>query len=98
MTPSFAIRATPRFERLATTLLKRHPEFRPLLSQAGEILRADPYNQARVHHIKKLQGVPPGDGQWRLRLGRFRFLYDIVGSVVELAYCGLRREDTYRER
>jgi hypothetical protein len=33
MTPSFAIRVTPRFERLATALLKRHPEFRPLLTQ-----------------------------------------------------------------
>ncbi len=96
MTPSFAIRATPRFERLATALLKGHPEFRPLLSQAREILRADPYNQTRAHHIKKLQGVPPGDGQYRLRLWRFRFRYDVAGHQVELVSCGLRREDTYR--
>lgn len=53
MTPSFAIRVTPRFERLATALLKRHPEFRPLLSQARDTLGADPYNQTRTHHIKK---------------------------------------------
>ena len=96
MTPSFQIRTTPRFERLARALLKRHPEFRPLLSQARDILTADPYNQAGVHHIKKLEGVPPGAGQHRLRLWRFRFRYDVAGHQVELVSCGLRREDTYR--
>ena len=95
MTPSFAIRTTPRFERLARALLKRHPEFRPILTQAREILRADPYNQARAHHIKKLEGVQAGNGQYRLRLWRFRFRYDIAGTDVELVSCGLRREDTY---
>jgi mRNA-degrading endonuclease RelE of RelBE toxin-antitoxin system len=35
-------------------------------------------------------------GQYRLRLGRFRFRYDIEGRMVVLYYCGLRREDTYR--
>jgi hypothetical protein len=95
MTPFFVIRTTPRFERLARTLLKRHPEFRPLLNHAREILGADPYNRARVYHIKKLEGVQPGDGQYRLRLSRFRFRYDIAGAGVELVSCGLRREDTY---
>ena len=42
--------------------------------------------------------MPAGEGQYRLRLGRFRFRYDIAGREVRLLYCGLRREDTYRER
>lgn len=95
MTSFFAIRTTPRFERLTRALLKQHPEFRPLLSQAREILGTDPYNRARVHHIKKLEGVQSGNGQYRLRLARFRFRYDIAGTGVELVSCGLRREDTY---
>jgi hypothetical protein len=40
----------------------------------------------------------PGQGQYRLRLGRFRFRYDIAGHEVALLYCGLRREDTYCDR
>jgi hypothetical protein len=45
---------------------------------------------------KKLQGVKAGEGQYRLRLQRWRFRYDVWGQEVELNYCGLRREDTYR--
>jgi hypothetical protein len=60
-----------------------------------EILSADPYNRTRRSHIKKLEGIPSGEGQYRLSLGRWRFRFDIVGQVVLLSYCGLRREDTY---
>ena len=45
-----------------------------------------------------VRAIPHGHGQWRLRLGRFRFRYDIAGAAVELIDCGIRREDTYRER
>jgi hypothetical protein len=51
-----------------------------------------PINRTRRYQIKKLEGVPAGEGQYRLSLGRWRFRYDIA----ELHYCGLRREDTYR--
>jgi len=56
---------------------------------------SDPYNRTRWHHIKKLEGVAAGEGQYRLSLGRWRFRYDISGQLVELHYCVLRREDTY---
>jgi mRNA-degrading endonuclease RelE of RelBE toxin-antitoxin system len=99
MTPLSSVRPAPRFGRLARRLTDQHPqEFPARYAEAIEILTADPTNRTGRYRIKKLEGVAPGDGQWRLRLGRFRFLYDIVGSVVELAYCGLRREDTYRNR
>ena len=58
--------------------------------------KADPYNRERRYHLKKLKGVAAGAGAYRLALGRWRFRYDISGQVVELHYCGLRREDTYR--
>ena len=79
-----------------TKLLKQHPDLRRLQDQVREILETDPYNVSRRHPIKKLEGVSAGAGQYRLRLGRFRFRYDIFGRQVWLFFCGLRREDTYR--
>ena len=96
MTPAFSIRTTPRFERLFRSLLQAHKEIRSLQERAVDILRADPYNRSRGYGIKKLVDVQPGNGQWRLSLGRFRFRYDICGQEVVLHYCGLKREETYR--
>jgi hypothetical protein len=96
MTPPFSVRTTPHFERLARSVRKNHREFERLHERAVEILSADPHNRSREHHIKKLEAVPLGEGQWRLSLGRFRFRYDVYGRDVVLQYCGLRREDTYR--
>ena len=78
-------------------LLKRHPDLPDVQESARETLRSDPYNLSRRYHIKKLEGVPPGGGQYRLTLGRWRFRYDIFGREVWLFYCGLRREETYRQ-
>ncbi len=96
MTPPFPVRATPRYERFVRRLLKHHPELQLLQERAFAILKADPYNRRRAYHIKKLEAVPLGEGQWRLSLGRFRFRYDIYSAEVVLHYCGLRREETYR--
>ena len=96
MTPPFSIRTTPRFERLARSLLQSHPELRSLQERAFNILKADPHNRSRAHNIKKLVGGSISEGQWRPSLGRFRFRYDISGSEVVMHYCGLRREETYR--
>ncbi len=96
MTPAFFVRTDPHFERLARSLRKRHPDFDGHFAKAIEILKTDPYNRSRAHTIKKLQGVRQGDGQYRLRSGRWRFRYDVYGLEVVLTYCGLRREETYR--
>lgn len=76
-------------------LHKGHRDFEAIEKRAAGILSADPYNRSRQHSIKKLEGVPLGEGQYRLSLGRWRFRYDIIERVVLLGYCGLRREDTY---
>ena len=96
MTGRFSVHTTPHFERLARRLLKGSPELRGVLDEARLILEADPYNASRKHPIKKLVGVGAGEGQYRLRSGRFRFRYDISGQEVWLLYCGLRSERTYR--
>jgi hypothetical protein len=91
----FAVQTTPRYERLSNKLQRAHRGFEATEKSAVTILSADPYNRTRRYHIKKLEAVSSGEGQYRLSLGRWRFRYDIVGQVVALHYCGLRREDTY---
>jgi len=97
MTPSaaFTVRTTSLYDRLSNKLQKSHCDFDAAERSMAAILSQDPYNRTRQHHIKKLEAVAPGDGQFRLRLGRWRFRYDIVDQVVLVSYCGLRREDTY---
>ena len=97
MTRRFAVQTVPRFDRLLRHLSDRHPELAATYARAVEILETDPYNTSRSHPIRKLEGVTRDEGgQYRLRLGRVRFRYDIEGRTVVLYYCGLRREDTYR--
>jgi mRNA-degrading endonuclease RelE of RelBE toxin-antitoxin system len=95
MTAKFAVRSTPRFDRLLKKLAHTHSELPERFAEAVTILSADPYNVTRSYSIRKLKGVGPGEGLYRLRLGRWRFRYNILGREVELSYCGLRREDTY---
>jgi mRNA-degrading endonuclease RelE of RelBE toxin-antitoxin system len=91
----FSVIATARFERDYRSLLKRHPDLAEHYAAAIPLLKDDPYNRSRRHPIKKLEGVAAVGGQYRFRSRRFRFRYDIVGKIVFLKYCGLRREDTY---
>jgi len=98
MNGGFDVRTTARFDRLLKKLASQHShEAGEIFTQALTILKTDPYNRSRRYPIKKLEGVPPGEGQYRLRLRRWRFRYDIWGAQhqVELNFCGLRREDTY---
>ena len=93
---AFAVRTTHRFDRLARSHAKHHPEFAKLLEEAVAILASDPHNRTTVHPVRKLTGVRQGDGQYRLRLRRWRFRYDIYDDEIVLLYCGLSREGTYR--
>ena len=52
MTPSFSVRTSSRFDRLAKTLTLRQPDFPFRYDRAREILGTDPYNRTRNHHIK----------------------------------------------
>jgi mRNA-degrading endonuclease RelE of RelBE toxin-antitoxin system len=90
MTPLFTVQTV-----LLKKLHKQHQELTELVVEAIEILETDPYNRSQRYAIKKLRGVQ-AEGQYRLRLGRWRFRYDILGQKVELKYVGLRREDTYK--
>jgi mRNA-degrading endonuclease RelE of RelBE toxin-antitoxin system len=95
MTSAFSVQVTARFERDYRKILKDHPDISAYYHRVITILAADPYNRSRTHPIKKLASVKPGDGQYRIRFLRFRFIYDIDVQAVFLKHCRLRREDTY---
>jgi mRNA-degrading endonuclease RelE of RelBE toxin-antitoxin system len=92
---AYSVTTTAHFDRLLKKLVPRHPELVERFEEAITILSLDPHDKNHKYPIKKLQGVPAGQGQYRLRSGRFRFRYDIAEREVVLLYCGLRREDTY---
>ena len=91
----FDIQATKHFERALKKLARAHPQIRDEYERILAILGVDPYNRTRRYPLKKLEGVRAGDGQYRIRMRRFRFIYDIDGQTVFLKACALRREDTY---
>jgi mRNA-degrading endonuclease RelE of RelBE toxin-antitoxin system len=93
--PAYSVVTTAHFGRLMKKLASKHPDLVERFEEAIGILSLDPYNKTRKYPIKKLQVVSAGEGEYRLRSGRFRFRYDIAGREVVLLYCGLRREDTY---
>jgi mRNA-degrading endonuclease RelE of RelBE toxin-antitoxin system len=95
MTAEFLVFTTSRFERELKKLVARHPELPEHYRSILVALKQDPYNSTRRYLIKKLQGVQADDGQYRIRAGRFRFRYDILGKSVYLKACSLRREDSY---
>ncbi len=96
MSAPFAVHTSPHFDRLLKRLARQHPELPEVFASVIGILTTDPHNRTRAHAIRKLRSIPAGEGQYRLRLARWRFRYDISGQEVHLQYCGLRREDTYR--
>jgi mRNA-degrading endonuclease RelE of RelBE toxin-antitoxin system len=97
MNGPFRVLVTPSFERLFRKLEKGHRDLADVFRGALTILADGPHNHSRRFPIRKLVNVPAGEGQFRLRMGRWRFRYDILEREVILQYCGLRREDTYRK-
>ena len=82
--PRCDVRTTPRFDRLLRSLNRRHPDLAERFATAVEILSLDPYNRSHEHTIRKVESVRQGEGQYRLRLGRWRFRYDIYDRKVVL--------------
>lgn len=92
MAKKYRVDASATFERTYRKLITKHPEVRALFSIALSELEENPTSG---HGIKKLIGVRPGYGEWRIRIGAYRIRYDIYGMVVELHTIGPRK-DIYR--
>jgi mRNA-degrading endonuclease RelE of RelBE toxin-antitoxin system len=96
MITEFLVSTTSRFDRELKKLAGQHSGLLEVFRRVINILKEDPYNRSHQHPIKKLEAVAAGEGQYRVRSGRFRFRYDISDRVVSLKACSLRREDSYR--
>jgi hypothetical protein len=73
MTSRFIVRSSSAFDRALRKLVKRHPRLVDSYEDVIGILETDPYNRSGIHSTKKLVDVPSGEGQYRIRAGRFRF-------------------------
>lgn len=91
---NYQIVITSYFARDFKQQSKRNPETLASITKAREILQKDPYNKNKQCNIKKLQGIKQGEGQYRLRLGKYRLRYDICGHDVVL-YSFRHRKDAY---
>jgi mRNA-degrading endonuclease RelE of RelBE toxin-antitoxin system len=94
MTGSFRVLTTPAFEREFRAISKKDSALVRALEELIKILCDDPHNRCAQHKIKKLAGLKPGEGQWRVRWRDYRLRYDIFGNDVVL-HSFRHRKDAY---
>jgi mRNA-degrading endonuclease RelE of RelBE toxin-antitoxin system len=94
MPEPFTVLATPAFEREFRKVSKSNSKFIDALEELIATLHEDPYNFSGQNNIKKLAGVKPGEGQWRIRWRDYRLRYDILGKDVVL-HAFRHRKDAY---
>jgi len=92
MTSQFCVLTTPSFERDFRKMSKGNPALAKALEELLAILAEDPYNRSGKHPIKKLAGLKPGEGQWRIRWREYRLRYDIFGTEVVVHLFRHRKE------
>ncbi len=88
----FRVLTTPAFEREFRKSSKGNARLLAALEELVEVLGDDPHNRSGRHNIKKLTGLKPGEGQWRIRWHDYRLRYDILGEEVILHSFRHRRE------
>jgi len=92
MGDQFRVLTTPAFERDFRKASKGNALLIGALEELLGILQKDPHNRTGQNNIKKLVGLKPGEGQWRLRWRDHRLRYDIFGQEVVLHSFRHRRE------
>jgi mRNA-degrading endonuclease RelE of RelBE toxin-antitoxin system len=94
MATRFLVLATPSFEREFRKVTRGNPALAKALGELAAVLAEDPHNRSGRHQIKKLTGIRPEGGQWRIRWGDYRLRYDIEGESVIL-HSFLHRKESY---
>jgi mRNA-degrading endonuclease RelE of RelBE toxin-antitoxin system len=94
MAGPFRVLTTPAFEREFRAISKKDSAMVRALGELAAILGDDPHNRSGQHQIKKLAGLKPGEGQWRVRWRDYRLRYDIFGAEVVL-HSFRHRKDAY---
>ena len=84
MNGAFRVVTTPSFEREFRKLSSGNSKLLDALQELIGILSEDPHGRTGRHSIKKLAGLQPGEGQWRIRWREYRLRYDIFGREVVL--------------
>jgi mRNA-degrading endonuclease RelE of RelBE toxin-antitoxin system len=92
MAGAFRVISTPAFEREFRTISRGKVTLVEVLEELVKILGEDPHNRSGKHQIKKLAGLQPGEGQWRIRWRDYRLRYDIFNHEVVLHSFRHRRE------
>ena len=92
MAAAFRVVSTPAFEREFRKASRGKAELVEALEELIAILSEDPQNRGGRYQIKKLAGLKPGEGQWRIRWRDFRLRYDILDKEVVLHSFRHRKE------
>jgi len=95
MAAPYLILLTPFFQRDVTRQSKKNLSVLKDIESLKKILAVDPYNLTRRFDIKRLKGIKPGEGQFRIRIKDYRLRYDIFGQDVVL-YSFRHRKDIYQ--
>ena len=67
MNGTFRVVTTPSFEREFRKLSRGNNNLLDALEELIVILAEDPHGRTGRRPIKKLAGLKPGEGQWRIR-------------------------------
>jgi len=94
MNGAFRVVTTPAFEREFRKLWQGNSKLLEALEGLIPVLSEDPHGRICRHPIKKLAGLKPGEGQWRIRWREYRLRYDIFGTEVVL-HSFRHRKDAY---
>lgn len=99
MARDYSLIRTARFERHAKKLTRRHKDFLATTEMAYAMLLTDPRNETgKRYPITKLANLTgTTNGEWRLKLGKFRFRYDVIGDTVLLQTCFYRSSHDYKD-
>src|SRR6266567_1618801 len=100
MSPTYRTLTTSAFERDARSITRRNTRLLRVLDRLLNVLAEDPYNKSGRHDIKKLTGLKPGEGQWRIRRETTGCA---MKSLAGMSYCtlfdtGERRINFLRKR
>ena len=95
MAGKYRVLTTSAFDRQARKAVRGKRQLVDTLETLISILSRDPHNRSGRYRIKKLAGVDPGEGQWRIRSGDYRVRFDIVDDEVVL-HSFRDRKDAYR--
>ena len=92
MAGAFRVVTTPAFEREFRKVSRGNAALVDALGELVATLSEDPHNRSGQHQIKKLAGLKPSEGQWRIRWREYRLRYDIFSDEVVLHSFRHRKE------